>query len=159
MQVAVNAQTTKSASTPTVRYSYDASGNRVQRQLIVPIPFALVNNNIADTTVTDDINNIIAANNQTLIKEGSAGITTITEGDIKVFPNPVQSNLNVHFTGNAIAEGCTMQIYDGSGKIFYQAAAAKNQTQINMSQAKVGIYYMVVVTKDGKRLWWKVSKG
>jgi len=158
MQLALNAQNTQQTR---ATYSYDASGNRVQKQILIPMPieFSISNPTDTSTTATDDINNIIAANNQNPTKEGATGITVITEGYIKVFPNPVQTNLNVRFTGNAKADGCTIQLYDGNGKIFYQATATKNQTQINMSQANAGMYYLVVITKEGKRLWWKVSKG
>ncbi len=139
MQVAVFAQTT-------VNYTYDASGNRITRRIITVYKMALAKNTPNDSTITDAIKSLTTAD------------ANISEGDIKVFPNPVQNKLNVQFSGTATTEGCSLQLYDGAGKLFYKEASLKNQTEVNMQQAKVGMYYLVVVCKDGKRLYWKVAK-
>ncbi len=168
MQVAVFAQGAL-IEVNTVNYEYDASGNRVKRRITVEFVeegIAPTKNILTDIpTVTEDINKLIAANNQTpatlkqeVIQEGANGIATITEGDIKVFPNPVQDKLNVQFTGTATAEGCSLQLYDGAAKLFYKEGSMQNLTEVNMQQAQAGVYYLVVQTKEGKRLYWKVVK-
>ncbi len=174
MQLATNAQVIdneQSSATiePTevtllskINYQYDANGNRINRTVIVEYIFGMPPIGDTKTNPTDTTNETLCfsagiidsiANNKTNINN------EVLNGDIKVFPNPVQEKFYVKFTGASNADGCILQIYDGSGKIFYQATATQNQTEINMSQAKAGIYYLVVVTLDGKRLWWKVSKG
>ena len=147
LQVAVKAQTT------TVNYTYDASGNRVSRTFNVqPIAPPQNNNN---NTVAADIQSILTADS--LLKTKGAEVS-ITEGDIKVFPNPVQYKLNVQFRGTAEAEGCSMQIYDGAGRLFHKRDALQNNTEVDMQQANTGNYYMVIITKEGKRLYWKLVK-
>jgi hypothetical protein len=151
----------------TVHYEYDATGNRVKRWMLPPQPVAPAppqNNN--NPTVAEDINSLITADNltPTLSKgEGesgssSNGIVALTEGDIKVFPNPVQEKLNVQFKGTATPDGCSLQLFDGAGKLFYSEGSMQPLTEVNMQQAKAGIYYLVVVAKDGKRLYWKLVK-
>ena len=144
LQVSVSAQN--------IHFQYDASGNRVKRWISQPIappqnnPSA--NNN---TAIADDVNSLISSNTSTSLSSQS-------EGDIKVFPNPVQDKLNVQFTGSADAEGCSLQIYDGAGKLFSREAELKNNNEINMQQAKTGTYFLIIINKEGKRLYWKLVK-
>ncbi len=161
LQVAVKAQTT------TVNYTYDASGNRVSRT-ITPIPIAPPQNN-NNNTVVQSINSLIEADSlasaslsnpasTTLSNPASASLSNLSEGDIKVFPNPVQYKLNVQFKGTTEAEGCSMQIYDGAGRLFHKQDAMQNHTEVDMQQANTGNYYLVIITKEGKRLYWKLVK-
>lgn len=144
LQVSVSAQN--------IHFQYDASGNRVKRWISQPIappqnnPSA--NNN---TAIADDVNSLISSNTSTSLSSQS-------EGDIKVFPNPVQDKLNVQFTGSADAEGCSLQIYDGAGKLFSREAELKNNNEINMQQAKTGTYFLIIINKEGKRMYWKLVK-
>ncbi len=156
------------AQNNTVNYTYDASGNRITRRVITVQKVAPLKNNPDDTvtTIVADINGIIAEDNSSqALSEGEGesgsnpnGIVSLSEGDIKVFPNPVQDKLNVQFNGTAKANGCSLQLYDGAAKLFYKNDAMQTLTKVNMQQAKAGIYYLVVVCKDGKRLYWKVMK-
>ena len=144
------------AQLKTINYSYDASGNRVQRtitieQCIAPTPS---NNKDSIIALQDEIKGIINADTNLSPSNGDG----IASGDIKVFPNPVKYKLNVQFKGTASSEGCKLQIYDGLGKLFYSQDAQQTQTEINMEAAKKGAYFMVVVTKEGKRLYWKLVK-
>ena len=147
LQVAVKAQTT------TVNYTYDASGNRVSRTFIVqPIAPPQNNNN---NTVVQSINSLINTASPDPSKGGELGATA---DNISVFPNPVQYKLNVQFKGTAEAEGCSMQIYDGAGRLFHKQDALQNQTEVDMQQANTGNYYLVIINKEGKRLYWKLVK-
>ncbi len=152
LQIATSAQTT-------VHYEYDEAGNRETRW-IQSQPVAPPQSNTNNPTVEEDINSLIKADNLSEIGENAnaSGIAALTEGDIKVFPNPVQKKLNVQFNGTAKAEGCSLQLFDGAGRVFYKKAALKNHTEINMQQAQSGTYFLVVVAKDGKRLYWKLVK-
>lgn len=152
LQVAVSAQN--------IHFKYDASGNRVKRWISQPIappqnnPSA--NNN---TAIADDVNSLISSNTSTSLNNpASTSLSKLTEGDIKVFPNPVQDKLNVQFKGSADAEGCSLQIFDGAGKLFSREAVLKNNNEINMQQAKAGTYFMIIINKEGKRLYWKLVK-
>lgn len=151
LQVAVKAQTT------TVNYTYDASGNRVSRTFVVqPIAPPQNNNN---NTVVQSINSLIEADTASQFPSfgGELGSSVSTD-NISVFPNPVQYKLNVQFRGTAEAEGCSMQIYDGAGKLFHKQDAMQNHTEVDMQQANTGNYYLVIITKEGKRLYWKLVK-
>ena len=152
LQIAVSAQN--------IHFQYDASGNRYYRWISQPIappqnnPSA--NNN---TAIADDVNSLISSNTSTsLNNRASTSLSKLTEGDIKVFPNPVQDKLNVQFKGSADAEGCSLQIFDGAGKLFSREAELKNNNEINMQQAKTGTYFLIIINKEGKRMYWKLVK-
>ena len=122
IQVALFAQTT-------VNYTYDASGNRIQRRIIRVYKMAFTKNTKNDSTITDTIKSLTTDLSK---GEGANGIATISEGDIKVFPNPVQENLNVQFNGTATSEGCSLQLYDGVGRLIYKEGTMQNITKVNM---------------------------
>ena len=155
LQVAVSAQN--------IHFQYDASGNRVKRWISQPIappqnnPSA--NNN---TAIADDVNSLALSKgegtNSNSIQGGELASSKLLTSDIKVFPNPVQDKLNVQFTGSADAEGCSLQIYDGAGKLFSREAELKNNNEINMQQAKTGTYFLIIINKEGKRMYWKLVK-
>ena len=79
-------------------------------------------------------------------------------GDAKLLITPVQYKLNVQFKGTAEAEGCSLQIYDGAGRLYHKQDVLQNHTEVNMQQANTGNYYLVIITKEGKRLYWKLVK-
>lgn len=151
LQVSVSAQN--------IHFKYDASGNREKRWVSQPIappqnnPSA--NNN---TVISDDVNSLISTAPASLSSNTSTSLSSQSEGDIKVFPNPVQDKLNVQFKGSADAEGCSLQIYDGAGKLFSREAELKNNNEINMQQAKTGTYFMIIINKEEKRMYWKLVK-
>ena len=156
LSIIITLQTVVFAQLKTVNYSYDASGNRVQRtitieQCIAPTPS---NNKDSIIAIADEIKNIISADTNLSQTKGEG----VASGDIKVFPNPVKYKLNVQFKGIASAEGCKLQIYDGLGRLFYSQDALQTQTEVNMEAAKKGAYFMVIAGKDGKRMYWKLVK-
>ncbi|MFZ4401826.1 MAG: T9SS type A sorting domain-containing protein [Bacteroidales bacterium] len=156
LQIAVSAQTI-------IHYDYDASGNRVKRWLQPPLPVApSQNNSIANKpTVAEGINYLLIADSLSGADGASSntnGLAVLSEGDIKVFPNPVQEKLNIQFKGTAKPDGYSLQLFDGGGKLFYRAGYLQMLIEVNMQQAKSGVYFLVVIDKEGKRLYWKLVK-
>ena len=160
-------------STRTIYYNYDGSGNRVLRTIVVtenktPKPV----DKSDTTTVAKEIKQLIATDN---IKTdgGNANIEAIAEtnaslssvaseviegGTVKVFPNPVNEIVNVQFTGAANNEGSSLQIYDGTAKLFLNKETLQQHNEISMQSASKGTYFMVIITKDKKRQYWKLVK-
>lgn len=137
----------------TVNYNYDEAGNRVKRwlttskQLIAP-------DSSNKTTVPEDIQSfILASENQ----GESAVVENPGTGEARVFPNPVKEFLEIQ-PGNSFRKGYEVLLYDGSGKVFYSSKSVMGNTQINMSRAMAGPYYLALIPKDGKRIYWKLIK-
>lgn len=156
LQIAASAQTI-------IHYDYDATGNRVKRWLQPPLPVAppQCNSTANKPTVAEDINCLLIADSISItdIAKGNAnGIAVLAEGDIKIFPNPMQEKLNIQFKGTAKSDGCSLQLFDGSGKLFYSKAGMQILNEVNMQTAKKGVYFLLVIDKEGKRLYWKLVK-
>jgi hypothetical protein len=132
-----------------IHYSYDAAGNRDHRWLAQPIapPQNSSNHNNA-SAIIEDINKMALTKTNEIINEGS----------IKVFPNPLQHKFNIEFNANSSPEGKHLEIYDGNAKLFYRLSTLTNLTSIDMKQAKSGTYYLLIIDKDGKSLYWKLIK-
>jgi hypothetical protein len=66
--------------------------------------------------------------------------------DIKVFPNPAKSTLNV------TCEKCTevaVSIYSGTGKLIRQTKASQQQKRLDISQLRAGFYLVLTETDLG----------
>ena len=160
-------------STRTIYYNYDGSGNRVLRTIVItenktPTPVnkndtTSVANEIQQLIATDSIkaddgNANIVATADTNATVSSVVSTTVEEGAIKVFPNPVYETVNVQFTGTADNTGSSLQIYDGTAKLFINKEDLQQHNEISMQAASKGTYFMVIITKDKKRQYWKLVK-
>ena len=160
-------------STRTIYYNYDGSGNRVLRTIVVTVNKTPTPVNKSDTTTvaneikqlittdsikTDGGNANIVANADTSTTVNSIASAIVEGSAIKVFPNPVNEIVNVQFIGTANYEGSSLKIYDGTGKLFLNKEALQQHNEISMQAASKGTYFMVIITKDKKRQYWKLVK-
>jgi hypothetical protein len=63
---------------------------------------------------------------------------------IKVFPNPVVSNIIIH---TKIAGG-SLAIYNSAGVMLHAQTINSDQTIVNISKYAAGVYYARINTKD-----------
>jgi len=120
----------------TVKYTYDAAGNRVQRKLDVSDP---------STQRTIETN------------QDEKATQKASELGLSVFPNPAQDKVNV-VIGN-LKEGQQVSIFliDEQGKSLLSQKASIEQSTLDMSLYKPGIYFIKVVV-DKETLFYKVLK-
>lgn len=84
------------------------------------------------------------------------GLEQIQQNKIKIFPNPVQSNLVINFTQlPSKREDIFTRIFDITGKIVLQADFQQN---IDVSNLQKGIYFLHLYDLEGKRLSCKFLK-
>ena len=135
---------------------------------VSPKPSAPNNNNSDEpaTLIASDFTDIVSNVDSSFYLITSADTTTIANfivtntetSAIKVFPNPVNEIVNVQFTGTANFVGSSLKIYDGTGKLFINKEALQQHNEISMQSASKGTYFMVIITKDKKRQYWKLVK-
>ena len=68
---------------------------------------------------------------------------------IKIYPNPAESILNVDLGDNK-SSGASIRLIDVLGKPIFQQAVFNNSMTINISKYPVGIYFLVYVNAEGK---------
>jgi hypothetical protein len=62
--------------------------------------------------------------------------------EIKLYPNPVQSELRIENTKNLMLGNIT--VYDNSGKVLYQLFTDDSQANIDVNNWPAGIYYLKI---------------
>ena len=106
---------------PTIAFSYDASGNRIQRSLVVV-----------------DCSQLQRTQNST------ANNPTVSNFPISVYPNPTQDKINIGLEADSLSQSSTIQLYDLNGKIVYSIVASSLQMQIDMLPLGAGTYILKV---------------
>jgi uncharacterized protein (TIGR02145 family) len=76
------------------------------------------------------------------IKDGSLSNATFDTNSLKLYPNPVESVLNIKTENNLINQPYT--IIDGLGRIVLNGKLNEVDTTINVEQLSKGIYYLKV---------------
>ena len=123
---------------PAVKYTYDPSGNRVMRKVIVTCPTCPASGRIEKKDTTEQQQQ-----------------TNYTVG---VFPNPAQDKVNVNVVNSKTTDTIDIQLSDENGKILL---AAKNQPTTNLvdiSNYRPGIYYLKVSVGKDAPLVYKILK-
>ena len=108
---------------PTIVFSYDATGNRIQRNLIV-IPCS----DVQKTSVADSSSQSVAPTMQ-----------------VNVYPNPAKDKINVEFSQDSSKDECKIFLYDIGGKIIYSSVVSSAQLQIDVSAFNTGTYLLKIV--------------
>lgn len=88
-------------------------------------------------------------NNGIEYKYGKHVINKTTQ-DLSIYPNPISDDLNISF-GNFLNEGAKIMVYDVLGNLVYdrELAERKSSIKIDMNDAKKGMYFLVIKSKDG----------
>jgi hypothetical protein len=127
-------------------YTYDAAGNRIQRQVIY-LKSAQVNKQQPQENQTTGIVQDV-----------------VGEQKITIFPNPTKGKLGIQFhhsdntafnhSGNS---GNLIVLYDLSGKTVAQKEINSQFCEIDLTGVRTGIYVMRI-RMEGKAQEWKVVK-
>jgi uncharacterized delta-60 repeat protein len=92
-------------------------------------------------------------NGDGLLADDNISASMISDHSIvlSVYPNPVQSVLNVQFS-NLFSSGKTVSIYDMNGKLLFTKPAESN-TRLDMKRLVSGAYLLKIRDADGKILY------
>lgn len=117
-----------------IQYTYDVSGNRIQRQTIVlPAP-------------TNDFNL-----DSLKVEE------TILQSKISIFPNPTHGELNVVISGDVDFKQSSISIFTMDGSLLQHIEPAKQDNRLSLFHASPGMYILRLIIK-GKTESWKIIK-
>ncbi len=122
-------------------YTYDNSGNRVGRTIIMPSnTMAAAPDSTSFTDITED---------QTSEFKDQAG-----SFEFSIYPNPTKGE--VHIKSATEAEGVIM-LYDMQGKIIYQYRGKLGDNRVDLYRQKSGLY-VLSISSDGQEVKWKIIK-
>lgn len=117
-----------------VTYAYDAMGNRVKREIVLPTKSAAANTE--ETFFTEEV----------------------SQRTIKIYPNPSDGFLKVEIENTEGIKNCTFTISAlNTGKLVKKLKATLPVTDIDISNQPYGIY-VLLIDIDGEFTSWKIIK-
>lgn len=156
------------ASKKVFKYSYDATGNRTQREYKLATPCNSQNPGIPndpdclsrkkDTTISMDSLLAIAQNIEIVLpKAPTEKLNFDGTAELKnIYPNPTANIFVLEFT--QLIQHATMQILDIKGNKLDEIALDGIQWEIDLSLFAAGEYILVIRTQDGKVYNKKIVK-
>jgi hypothetical protein len=100
---------------------------------------------VVDISNALDNNYAFTPVNGKLTVTSNAGVNALASQDIKVYPNPVGSYLNI----SNLLPGQTISLCSISGKELLKTKAEKTVTGIDMNKYAPGVYLIKITTNDG----------
>lgn len=126
-----------------IEYGYDNAGNRITRTVIY----------LRDAPKTSGES--VSQNNSD--NEENIAINTISDIDIKIFPNPVESNLTVELN-NYHNERLSVHVFDMGGKKIFEDEHYDNRFKIPFNNLKPGAYLMRIIVNGNSNNEYKEFK-
>ncbi len=123
----------------TVSYTYDNSGNRISRKVVI------LKNTTNDKTYTDE-------------SKSSEVEDIFGKGKITIYPNPTKELLNIRLKDIDIEKEIILQLYDTNGKLLKTNKTKDTKTTINLSNNAAGIYILKIISGNNKAEFSVVKK-
>jgi hypothetical protein len=121
-----------------IGYSYDASGNRVKREIVIPVPKAM-------------------AKQQNFSPEDQSFSDMLRDHSIKIYPNPTEGALKICISGLKGTDKCYLEVYTSQGAQILGENVKTDNIDINISNHPAGIY-LLKITIDKNSTTWKIIK-
>lgn len=117
-----------------VHYNYDASGNRMERQIIT-LPAQLGDFNLDSLMVEEEI----------------------LDYKVSIFPNPTRGGLKVLIAGEIDFEQSSISVFSMDGTLIYKKEPVEESNYIDLLSQAPGMYIMRLLI-EGKLEAWKILK-
>lgn len=121
-----------------IGYSYDASGNRVKREIVMPVPKAM-------------------AKRQNFSSDNQSFSDMLRDHSIKIYPNPTKGALRICISGLKGTDKCSLEVYTTLGVQILAKKIETDNIDINISNQPNGVY-LLQITINGKSTTWKIVK-
>ncbi len=131
----------------TIQFDYDNAGNRINRAYItLPSPVRDTST-VSENLKTEDLSKI----------EAKFEFEKLTEGKIKIFPNPTEGDLMVRLENIANPNDISLQLYNSSGSLMQTQNLNSDYSAFDMKSLSPGIYILRIIRQDEK-LEYKIIK-
>lgn len=121
-----------------IGYRYDASGNRVKREIMMPAARDMArpqNQSLMDASFSDKLGN----------------------HSIMISPNFTEGSLRISIPGLQEADKCSLEIYTSQGMQVLTRNVRTDNTVININHQPAGIYLLRITVNDNS-MTWKITK-
>jgi len=121
-----------------IGYSYDASGNRLKREIVMSAPKAM-------------------AKQQNFAVDSHAFTDMLRDHTVKTYPNPTEGALQVSISGLTGTDKCSLGVYTAQGAQVLTENVKTDNIDINISNQPNGVY-LLQITINGRSTTWKIVK-
>lgn len=121
-----------------IGYSYDAAGNRVKREIIMPAPKTM-------------------AKQQNFSSDNQSFSDMLCDHSVKIYPNPSKGTLKICIFGLKDSDKCSLGVYTTQGVQILAKKVKTDNTDVNISNQPNGVYLLQIAI-NGKSTTWKIVK-
>ena len=114
-----------------IGYSYDSSGNRVERTIVLETVKKAKASPEIERSFTDNID----------------------ERNVKIYPNPTQGQLRIDISRLGNGDKCTLSLYTISGDLIFKDSNAGTTNCIDISNQKTGLYLLKITINENTSTW------
>ena len=121
-----------------IGYSYDAAGNRVKRQIIMPVPKTM-------------------AKQQNFSSDNQSFSDMLCYHSVKIYPNLSKGVLKICIFGLKDSDKCSLGVYTTQGVQILAKKIKTDNTDVDISNQPNGVYLLQIAI-NGKSTTWKIVK-
>jgi len=136
------------AAQEVVSFTYDASGNRTSR-------FIILEEKETDPESTSDTTYL--KQNEIKEEEPVKYLTVVGEKAINIYPNPNGGMFKVVFEGWTKELNGSIQLHSLSGNLIFEMQLLQQEIDVNITDQPDGTYLLIIMI-DGKKEMWKIIK-
>lgn len=114
----------------TITYSYDACGNRINREIIL---------------------------SRSIDTSEKSFEEKLSENTIIIYPNPTEGLLKIEIKGWEQIENQIISIFDSNGGLIQNTIITSSITELDLSNCANGIY-ILIISYNNKTSTWKIIK-
>lgn len=119
-----------------VEFTYDASGNRITRSIVIKPKHSIRKNKSSATSEFADL---------------------LDERKVTITPNPTEGHLKVMISGKSETDKCSLSIYSANGQLIINNLDAGECTELDLSSHPNG-YYILRIRINSETSSWKIIK-
>jgi hypothetical protein len=120
----------------TYEFTYDASGNRIKRQVIVLTKKAIIPHDTLKLKLDENL---------------------VRLDDARIYPNPTKGLLQIELPASIVNDAILL-LYDSNGKMIVQQTAVEAKNELNLLQFPTGTYILSIRVGQSGRKEWKIIK-
>lgn len=121
-----------------IGYSYDASGNRIKREIVMQVPKAM-------------------AKQQNFSSDNQSFSDMLHDHSIKIYPNPTKGALRICISELKGTDKCSLEVYTTLGVQILVKKVETDNLDIDISNQPNGVY-LLRITINERATTWRIVK-
>jgi len=139
-----------------VQYEYDASGNRVKRQVVIPLPAPPAPQDSMETKMPAS-NELETVHFQNVEATELYSVEKIAQTEIKIYPNPTTEKITLEISTWKDLQMGIFKLFSLNGQLLQEQPVHSATTTVSLSGLPAGTY-ILKVNINNRTEDWKIVK-